>query len=219
MARAKKEAVKISITPPAFKSLTVRLEGTAPLMIHKFSEKTRGQIEARQTATDQTTAKRAPKDYAAEFNAARYISRRGWDGLPCSAVRNAMIGACRYVAGLTMIDAKGLWFIEADGFDAMDGTPLLKINGKAAHDTRPVRLESGTGDLRNRPRYDEWHVEVTISYDSAILSGNDIANLLARAGIQVGLCELRPQGKKGYGGTYGTFHVKTSRSSKLRVVA
>lgn len=207
-----KEKVKIEITPPKFQILAIRVEGSAPLMLHKFSEKMRKQIEAKQTATDVTKQKRAPKDYVAEFNAARYRARSGkWDGIPAGAFRAAMIAACRTLDGLPMTRAKGAFFLIADGHDETDGTPLIKIEGKCAHDTRPVRLESGVADLRNRPRYDDWACNLRIQFDADLLSANDVANLLARAGAMVGVGELRPQGPNSYGGDFGTWTVHTSK--------
>lgn len=209
-----KAAVRIEIQPPNFKAITLRIEGSAPLMLHKFSEKMRKQIEEKQTATSKTTAKRAPKDYAAEFHAARYLDGKKRDGVPAGAIRAAMIAACRTVDGLPMTKAKGAFFIVAQGHDVTDGTPLVLIQGKPKHDTRPVRLESGVADMRNRPRYDDWACDLTIQYDADMLSANDVANLLARAGAQVGIGELRPQGPNSYGGDFGTWHVKTSKAGK-----
>lgn len=212
---ATKAKVRIEISPPNFQILPVRIEGTAPLMTHKFSEKMRKQIEEKQTATNAVQKKRAPKDYAAEFNAARYRAKPGgWDGLPAGAIRAAMIAACRRVDGLPMTQAKGAFFIIADGRDETDGTPLVKIEGKAVHDTRPVRLESGVADMRNRPRYDRWACNLKIHFDADLLSANDVANLLSRAGSTVGLCELRPQGPNSYGGDFGTFRVTSQRGAR-----
>lgn len=215
MAKAK-EAVRIEIQPPKFQAITLRLVGTAPLMLHKFSEKMRKQIEEKQTTESKTKAKRAPKDYAAEFQGARYLDAKGRDGLPCGAIRAAMISACRFVDGLPMTRAKGAFFIVPQTNDRTDGTPLVLIEGKAKHDTRPVRLESGVADLRNRPRYDDWSVEITVQYDADMLTANDIANLLARAGAQIGVGELRPQGPNSYGGDFGTWHVQTATASGAR---
>lgn len=214
MAQAKAK-VRIEITPPNFVVLPVRVEGTAPLMLHKFSEKMRKQIEEKQTAKDTVTKKRQPKDYAAEFNSARYRAKvGGWDGLPAGAFRAAMIAACRRVDGLPMTQAKGAFFIIADGRDETDGTPLIKIDGKATHDTRPVRLESGVADMRNRPRYDSWGCDLQIQFDADLLSEKDVANLLARAGATVGVGELRPQGPNSYGGDFGTWRVMTAKKAK-----
>lgn len=214
MPRAKK-AVRIDITPPNFEMVTLRLVGTSPLMTHKFSEKMRRQIQDKQTASETTSRKREPKDYEAEYNAARYIARGsgktgGWDGVPCGAIRAAMIAACRTVDGLPMTKAKGAFFILAQGYDVTDGTSLVRIIGQPEHDTRPVRLESGVADLRNRPRYDNWAMEVEIQYDADIVSAKDVAHLLSRAGMQVGLCEMRPQAPNSFGGDFGCFKVKTA---------
>ncbi len=212
--KAAASKVKIEITPPNFMILPVRIEGTAPLMLHKFSEKMRRQIEEKQTSKDSTRQKRAPKDYAAEFNAARYRARPGgWDGLPAGAFRAAMIAACRRVDGLPMTVAKGAFFIIAHGRDETDGTPLIKIEGKPVHDTRPVRLESGVADMRNRPRYDSWACDLQIQFDADLLSANDVANLLARAGSTVGVGELRPQGPNSYGGDFGTWRVTNAKKA------
>ena len=216
---ATKAKIRIDITPPNFKVLPIRIEGTAPLMTHKFSEKMRKQIEEKQTSANATTKKREPKDYAAEFNAARYIAKKngstgGWDGLPAGALRSAMIAACRTVDGLPMTRAKGAFFIRAQGQDITDSTPLIRIEGKAEHDTRPVRLESGVADMRNRPRYDDWACQMEIEYDSDLVSEHDVANLLARAGAQVGLCEMRPSAPNSFGGDFGTFRVVTPKKRK-----
>lgn len=211
----KAQTAKITISEPNFQSVKFKIKGTAPLMIHKFSEKMKRQIEEKQTAKDKVTKARAPKDYKAEFNAARYISSAGWDGFYAGALRNAMIGAARYVDGLQMTKSKGLFFIQAQGFDKGDGTPLVRIQGcKASHDTRPVRLESGVADLRNRPRYDSWWAEVVVDFDADAMSASDIANLLHRAGAQVGLCEGRPGSPNSFGMGFGTFRVEGSKKAK-----
>lgn len=221
MAQAKK-AERIEITPPNFKTIPVRIEGIAPLMLHKFSEKMRKQMEDKQTATDKVTKKREPKDYKAEYLAARYIARQGnWEGVPAGAFRNAMISACRDVDGLPMTRAKCAFFLNADGHDGTDGTPLIKLlNGKGpakgTHDTRPVRLESGVADMRNRPRYDAWACELVIQYDADVVSGSDVVNLLARAGAKYGIGELRPNAKKGFGADFGLWRVVASKAKARR---
>jgi hypothetical protein len=213
----KKQTGAFVIQAPNFQTLKVMIEGTAPLMIHRFSMKMRNAIEEKQTAKDQVARKRPPKDYKAEFNGARYIARQGWDGFYAGCIRNAMIGAARYVDGLQMTKAKGLFFVEADGFDKDDGTPLVKIIGpKPVHDTRPVRLESGVADLRNRPRFDKWSAELRISFDADHISANDVVNLLARAGSQVGICEGRPGAPNSYGIGFGTFAVKSKPKTAKR---
>ena len=208
------KTTRIEIQPPNFKIVKLRLEGVSPLMLHKFSAKARKQMEEAQQAESKTKRKREPKNYEAEYRGAKYISTAKWEGVPALSIRAAMIRACANVDGLPMTVAKGAFFIKPDGFDVADGTPLIKIQGKAKHDTRPVRLESGVTDLRNRPRYDKWACEVGIEFDADLVSAADIANLLARAGTQIGIGELRPFGRKSFGGDFGMWCVKNPKRGR-----
>lgn len=209
---AKKE--RIEIQPPNFKSVKLRLEGVSPLMLHKFSEKARKQMEDSQQAESKTKRKRDPKNYKSEFEGAKYISTAKWEGVPALSIRAAMIRACANVDGLPMTVAKGAFFIKPHGFDVTDGTPLIRIEGKSSHDTRPVRLESGVTDLRNRPRYDTWACEIDVEFDADLVSANDVANLLARAGTQIGIGELRPFGRKSFGGDFGMWRVANPKKGR-----
>lgn len=214
MAFAKKQ-VALEIKAPNFQTVEVGIRGTAPLMVHKFSMKARKQIEAKQTAKDKVSGVRQPKDYAAEFNAARYISKEGWDGFYAGAIRSAMIRAASYGGGLSMTAAKGLIFVVAEGFDRDDGSPLVRILGdKAKHDTRPARNDGGGIDIRNRPRYDKWNTKLKISYDADMLTAQDVLNLLARAGESVGLCDGRPGSPNSNGCGFGTFAVEGLKKAK-----
>lgn len=217
----KKQKGTFTIQPPRFETIEVRIQGTAPLMVSRFSQKARQQIEAKQTGPNQVKRKRPPKDYVAEFQASRYIAREGWDGFYAGSIRAALINALRFVDGLPMTTAKGLFFIEADGLDREDGTPLVRIYGsKVQHDTRPAINADGGADMRNRARYDvPWYAIVRIRFDADQVSASDTLNLLARAGIQIGLCEGRPFSKDSFGIGFGTFEVKPARASVRRLEA
>ena len=82
---------RIEIQPPNFKSVKLRMVGLSPLMLHKFSEKARKQMEETQQAENKTRKKREPKDYEAEYEGAKYISTDGWEGVPALSIRAAMI--------------------------------------------------------------------------------------------------------------------------------
>jgi hypothetical protein len=127
------------------------------------------------------------------------------------------------IGGPRSRDATGktqVTWAQAQGFDKDDGTPLVRIQGcKAAHDTRPVRLESGVADLRNRPRYDKWYADVVIDFDADAMTATDVANLLHRAGAQVGICEGRPGSTNSFGIGFGTFKVEGSKAKRAKVAA
>lgn len=211
-----KKTAKLTISEPNFQSVKFKIRGTAPLMVHHFGEKARKQIIQKQTAENKVIGKRPPKDYKAEFENARYrASSGGWDGFYAGSIRNAMIAAARYVDGLQMTKSKGLFFVQADGNDRTDGTPLVRIRGcKAIHDTRPARNDDGGADIRNRPRFDNWYADIIIDFDADAMTAQDIANLLHRAGTQVGICDGRPGSPNSNGMGFGTFRVEGSKKAK-----
>ena len=130
----------------------------------------------------------------------------GWCGIPAPAFRNAMISACR-VVGFQMTRAKLALFVVPDGFDAEDGTPLVRITkGEPIYTELAVKNETGVCDLRPRPMWREgWEAVVRIKYDADMFTLTDVANLLMRAGAQVGIGEGRPDSRKSCGIGWGIF--------------
>jgi len=153
--------------------------------------------------------KRAPKDFDAVFRGAMHVSEAGWHGFPASALRAGMISACRLV-GFKMTIAKLSVFVEADGLDAEDSQPLVKIIGKApVRRDLPVKLADGSTDILPRPFYLEWSAEPTFTWDADQFSASDVVNLLARVGQQVGVGAGRPDSKNSSGMGWGTFSVQS----------
>src|SRR5688572_19293771 len=112
--------VAVTIKAPNIQTLEIQIQGTAPYVQHKFSEKARKEMLAKQTdSTQKSKRKRDPRDIDAEFEAAIHYSEDGWVGIPAPAFRAAMIDACRLV-GFKMTVAKLSVFIEPDGFDQDD---------------------------------------------------------------------------------------------------
>jgi len=205
----KKEERTIVIEAPKFEIAAIRIRGLAPYVQHKFSAKARAQMIEKQRAGDQAKKgrKRAPKNFEQTYKDAMHVSREGWHGIPAPAFRNACISACRIV-GFKMTHAKLSVFIEADGFDADDGTPLVKINkGKPRVHESSVRNESGVADIRWRPMWEEWEAIVRVRYDADQFSATDVYNLIARAGMQVGVGEGRPDSSNSNGQGWGMFEV------------
>jgi len=199
-------ATALVITPPDIRTIQFKIQGSAPLVINRFSAKVRDAMIATQEAGSQAKSKkvREPKDFEALYNGARHISSEGWDGVHAAAFRNACISACRG-AGFMMTRAKLCIFIEPDGFDADDLTPLVRIHGEPKNVINPCRNENGVIDLRPRPTYLPWSANLRVKFDAGIMSETDVANLLARAGMQVGIGEGRPDSKKSNGIGNGLF--------------
>jgi hypothetical protein len=107
-----------------------------------------------------------------------------------------------------MTVAKLSIFIVSDGFDIVDGTPLVRIQGDPEQSLLPVRNQTGVIDLRMRPLWREWAASLSIRFDAEQFSPQDITNLLVRAGRQVGIGEGRPDSRDSNGMEYGLFHVE-----------
>lgn len=210
----------ITIPAPNIKSVEFYIKGTAPLVIHKFSQKAIKQIRDKQSLGSLAgkNKKREAKDFTAEFNGARHISSEGWDGLPASAFRCAMISACRLV-GFKMTLAKLSVFVEPDGFDETEGTPLIKIIGdKAEQFESMVRIGIGgsTTDISVRAMYRKWGAKLRIKYDADQFTESDVANLLMRVGTQIGICEGRPDSKSSCGMGWGVFELCKSEKDIVK---
>lgn len=209
MATTTKASQAVTITPPDMRYIELTIKGTAPLVINKFSAKAKEMMMATQMAgsTAKSRKNREAKDFEDLFNGARHVSTEGWDGIHAASFRNAAISACR-AAGFVMTKAKLAIFVEPDGFDADDFTPLVRITeGEPQMVVSPCRNASGVIDLRPRPTYMPWAANLRIRYDAGILTAEDVANLMHRVGMQVGIGEGRPDSKQSAGVGNGLFNI------------
>lgn len=207
MAKAKKKKVveNLVITPPNFLKAQFRIVGTSPYVQHKFSAKARKEIlEAQKSASGTRGKKKKPRDVEEDYQNAMHMGEDGKHGIPAPAIRSAMIAACR-ATGFVMTKARMSVFCLADTIDSDDGTPLIHIDGTPEKNEQAVRLESGVASIAIRPMWRKWSTKVTIEWDGDQFGISDIANLLSRAGLQIGIGEGRPFSKKSNGIGWGTF--------------
>ena len=200
---------QITIPAPNFQRLAFTVQGTAPLVMHKFSQKVQNEMKEKQEAgpTAAKGKKRKPKDFEEQYENAKHLSTDGWPGIPATAFRNAMISACKIV-GFHMTKGKISVFVEQDGFSE-DGVPLIEFTkGEPHYHETAVRLATGVADIRARPMWDPgWEAAVRVRFDADIFTASDVTNLLMRAGLQVGILEGRPDSKKSTGQGWGTFDI------------
>lgn len=199
---------RVEIPAPKFRICELKLVGSAPFVMHKFSQKARNQIIETQKAGSQAKGKkvREPKNFDEVYIGAMHITSEGWMGIPAGAFRNAMISACRTV-GYKMTHAKLAAFVLADGYDKDDETPLIRIYGEPQRHTTYARNDNGSVDIRVRPMWKKWHCIVRIRYDADMFSQKDIVNLMMRVGQQVGIGEGRPDSKNSAGMGWGLFDI------------
>lgn len=205
---ATKSAAVTTITAPDIRTAEFRIIGTAPYVQLKFAEKAINMMKAKMEAGSQAKkgAKREARDFESDYRQALHRTSDGRYGIPANAFRNAMISACRIV-GFQMTKAKLAVFVEADDIDDTEGTPLVYIEGEPEMVVHHVRNATGVADLRVRGMWREWSATLRVKFDHDMFSVQDIANLLARVGMQVGIGEGRPDGKQSAGMGWGTFRI------------
>lgn len=197
-----------TITPPLFGVVEFVIRGTAPYVAAKFPEKARQMMQAKHEAGGTAKGKKAreARDFGADYMASIHFDEAGKAGIPASAFRKAMISACRLV-NFKMTLAKLSVFVEADGYDATDGTPLVHIEGKHEMNISSVRNATGVCDLRSRAMWRQWSAKVRVRFDSEQFTLSDVSNLMARVGMQVGIGEGRPDSRESAGMGWGLFEI------------
>jgi hypothetical protein len=206
---ATKSTLTALISPPDFRRLEINIRGTTPLVMNRFSAKAMEIMRKTQEAgsTARSRKAREPKDFDALYEGAKHISDEGWEGIHAAAFRNGSISACR-ACGFKMTHAKLAFMVLHDGFDRVDGAPLVRITkGEAEQWVAPTRNATGVVDLRCRPMYREWEAVLRIRYDAGMLTADDVTNLINRVGLQVGVGEGRPDSKDSAGIGLGLFEI------------
>jgi len=203
----KTTAVAVAIKPPNIATAIFPIHGNAPYVQARFSAKAMQAMKAKmlEGSTAKGKKHREPRDFADDFRQAMHVSQEGWVGIPASAFRQAIISACRLV-GFKMTLAKLSVFVEADGFDSVDGIPLIKLDAEEPEMLEmAVRNQTGVADIRVRPMWRKWGAKVRVRYDADQFTLADVTNLMARVGLQVGIGEGRPDSRESAGLGWGTF--------------
>lgn len=200
---------EIIIKSPNLDTIAFSIKSTAPYVQHKFSKKSKEQMLQKQLSGSVGRGKKTniARDIESDYLEAMHVDAKGRHGIPAPAFRSAMISACRLV-GFQMTKAKLSVFVNADTFDADDGTPLVFINGEPEMHKASVRLETGVASIAVRPMWRTWDATLSVTFDADQFNQTDIANLLMRAGMQVGIGEGRPDSKKSHGMGWGTFKLE-----------
>jgi hypothetical protein len=187
-------AQKIELPALQIKTITLMLVGDSPLIVHAWSEKAKREMLDKQMK--KAAKGREAKDPEADYRACFYHTDDGAYGFPAIGVKSAMVNAARFLdAKMTVM--RGAFHIDAE---------MLPVIGEPRPREDMVRVGMGTADIRYRPEFVDWRIPVTIKFNEAAISAEQIANLLNVAGFGVGIGEWRPEKN----GSYGRFHVGTS---------
>lgn len=193
-----KKADALTITPINMRSVKLWIQGTSPLIQHAWSEKSLRML--RMTAAERRKVPKTSRNPEEEGGAAAYMCGADRYGVPAMAVKSAMVEAAHKDIGVAKtLVRKALRFRQAGIIPMECSEPVIRED--------IVRVGQGQTDLRYRPEFAEWRVQVELEYDADTLTLQDVVNLIDRAGFSVGIGEWRPEKD----GEFGRFEVDNSR--------
>lgn len=208
--KAAEPAVKDIAVSLNLKTITIPIEGIAPLIVSRFDEKSKRQIEEigkAESGLKQGGKKKnissPEEDY--EKSLYRLSDGKGY-GLPAVCFKAAMVSAAYRVYGLPQTTTRVCFRVIADDPE----TGLVKLNGEPRMREDMVRVGgiSKVASPRYRAEFPVWSANITIQFLEDKFTEKDIVGLLNAAGFTGGVGEWRPE--KSNSGSFGLFRVASS---------
>lgn len=126
-------------------------------------------------------------------------------GFPATAIKQAGISTVyRNEMSKDKVSLRGAFFIDGYGEEQ-----IVEINSPSIPSIRQdnVKVGMGTADIRYRPQFNEWSIDLSIRYNkNGKLSLSDIVNMINLGGQLNGIGEWRIE----KGGQFGIYHVETT---------
>lgn len=190
--------------------LTVAIVGTTPLILNRLSEKAKHELllpAPRKTQADKdSTLKHEPlKEFRSSPITLDDPTAPTLLGIPATALKGAMRTAALDLPGANKSQIGRLTYIAGEHIGVY-GIPQIYSTVVRSADVKR------TPDVRTRCIVPRWAALATITYVRPIIRDQSIANLVAAAGITVGVGDFRPE--KG-AGNYGQFTVVGADDERL----
>ena len=197
----------IEIAPVAMGTIKCYLVGTSPLIMHRFPRKAWEQLlfpKGRANAAEK--ADNLKHDPLMEYRESVYRNRDQRQPtaihLPAGAFTKAIASAALDLPGATKAQILRLVSVKSTQIN-LYGIPQMYMAMTRSSDI------ARTPDVRTRAVFPEWACEVEVGFVSTLVKQNQVVNLLAAAGVIVGIGDWRPQ----KGGAFGRFDVVTPDST------
>lgn len=195
------------------RKLIVRIEGNAPLLMNNgarkkdiFNDVPEGEVKK----------KRKLPTMRELYEQSMYGETKGRDGktlyrFPAVAFKVAMVDACRFAEGLTMVMARGAIFVK--GTDPHDSSYVL-VEGTPEEFQHVGRTNSGGPCPNCRAKFNKWSTDIVLEFSDQIRD-IDVLNLLNLAGFHCGVGDWRPMSKHSSSGQFGRFSAAAGSDSVL----
>lgn len=210
-----RKTVSVSIPDIKLERHTLWLIGSAPLIVHAFPEKARKLMLDKQMKV--AKGGRDARDPYAEVEAAKYTLPDGRDGVPAVAFKAAAVTACTSLADITKVAARQAFRVEGESMNAagvIDGSfvrtalvPLVAHPATIREDVVRLSGPSRTAEMRYRPEYSVWGVELSVVLNPQVVSIGQLGSMFQAAGHGVGVGDYRPERD----GDCGTFDLVSEK--------
>ena len=220
---------EFNIVEPVRLRLPVTIRGLAPLMTNRMSDEARAELENPNPRHKASRGARVfpGREAVAQSHLHIIDAEKKRYGIPTAAVYQSMVDAACNL-GIFKTRVRGIFRIESPLRDepglAVDKHRLLEIRrpdepgpygdyeidsviGKPPTSKVPMPI--------HRPRFNEWEIDLFLSWNSALIEGVTLLNLLETAGDTMGIGPFRPQCE----GEYGIFTIKDRKDVDLAVTA
>lgn len=210
----------VEIKPLDINMVKVRLVGDTPLIVHAWSEKAKRQMLEAQLKTAKGKAKPVRDPFAEFMDSMYWLTEKPEEstpeafekalkngakfGFPVTAIKQAGNSAA-YRLGYVknQMGLRGSYRIIAEDADyaVIEGcTPIMRED--------MVRIGQGSADLRYRAEFQNWHMDVILSYNAnGEYSLEQLLNIMNLGGYACGVGEWRPERD----GSFGTYHIEEIR--------
>jgi hypothetical protein len=214
-----------------------RITGLSDLIVNNFNEKSVQEMEDQRRLDGE--GKRAEKREdrppvipEERYALARILDDEGRDCVPARYIKASMITAARRYgeAGISTTALLGSLYVRGDllpiEYEGVKPWPgLLPYLTKPYPKQVPMmrrdvcrvgRPGMKQPDLRYRPAFHNWSLDIEVEYEPNLLSLKALHQLIRRAGSSIGLCEWRPEGPGGEkrGGDFGRFDIGSVRATR-----
>jgi hypothetical protein len=213
MAKSKKETAAIEIQEISMGRLRCNIVGTTPMIMHRFSKKAQGELLLPKGPINRAEkAAHLKHDPINEFRETIYLNRDNSTPtrvhLPSNAFSKALANAALDIPGASKSQMLRLTSVVSTQINLF-GIPKLHMGMVRSSDM------ARTPDVRTRAIFPEWACSIEIEFVSSLIKEKQVINLLAAAGIIVGIGDWRPQ----KGGAFGKFRVADDRDAEfLKIV-
>ena len=189
----------IQVQPIKIQKRKITIVGDTPLIVHAWSEKAKKEMLEKQMKT--TKEESTPEAFEkAVKNGAKF-------GFPVTAIKQCAASAMvRNGVEKNKMGMRGAFFIEGIGENLL-GEIITPEPPKCKEDMVKIGGVSKTSDLRYRPMFENWRMELTILYnENSKYKFEQIVNAINQGGFCCGIGEWRPERD----GQFGMFHVETN---------